>query len=194
MTDQSYVECTGSCLTALSRFRVAAPHSSTRIGRAIARGARFLLRRQRRDGAFPGAWGVYLTYGTFHAVRGLRAAGYSPDHPALRRAANWLIQHQKTDGGWGEHFSGCLRDEYVEHPTAQATMTSWALLALCDVVGAGHPAVRRGAEWLAAHQGADGSYPREAVNGVFFGTAMLDYDLYRAYFPAWALAATTAGS
>ena len=67
-------------------------------------------------------------------------------------------------------------------------MTSWALIALCETVGAGHPAVRRGAGWLAGRRSADGSYPREAVNGVFFGTAMLDYDLYRAYFPAWALA------
>jgi lanosterol synthase len=192
MTDQSYVECTGSCLVALSRFRTAFPaHSPRRIARAIARGVRFLLKRQRPDGAFPGSWGIYLTYGTFHAVRGLRAAGLSPDHPALRRAAEWLIQHQKPDGGWGEHHTGCLRQEYVEHPESQATMTSWAILALVQVVGAEHPAVKRGAEWLARHQSASGGYPRQAVNGVFFGTAMLDYDLYRTCFPVWALARAT---
>lgn len=190
MTDQSYIECTGSCLVALGRFRKAIPHHAAgRITRAMNRGARFLLRRQNSDGAFPGAWGVYLTYGTFHAVRGLRAAGYAPDHPALRGAAEWLIAHQKSDGGWGEHYSGCLKQTYAEHPESQVTMTSWALIALCETVGAGHPAVRKGAAWLASRQRADGSYPREAVNGVFFGTAMLDYDLYRAYFPAWALAA-----
>jgi squalene cyclase len=37
-------------------------------------------------------------------------------------------------------------------------------------------------------QTPEGSWPQEAVNGVFFGTAMLDYRLYRSYFPAWALA------
>ena len=31
-------------------------------------------------------------------------------------------------------------------------------------------------------------YPEQAVAGVFFGTAMLHYRLYKAYFPAWALA------
>ncbi len=192
MTDQSYIECTGSCLVALARFRAAVPsHAAHLIAPAVRRGVRFLLKRQRPDGAFPGAWGVYLTYGTFHAVRGLRAAGIPPEHPALRRAANWLIAHQKPDGGWGEHFTGCLRQEYVEHERSQATMTSWAVLALCDVVGASHPTVARGAAWLTANRRADGSHPREAVNGVFFGTAMLDYDLYRAYFPAWALACSS---
>ena len=189
MTDQSYVECTGSCLVALSRFRAALPgHNPDRIERAVTCGVRFLLSRQRRDGAWPGSWGIYLTYGTFHAVRGLRAAGYPADGEALRRAAEWLIGHQKLDGGWGEHFTGCLREEYVEHPQSQATMTSWAMLALAEVVGAKHPAIQRGAEWLRRHQREDGGYPREAVNGVFFGTAMLDYDLYRTYFPAWARA------
>ncbi len=189
MTDQSYVECTGSCLVALSRFRAALPdHAPKRLPRAIARGVRFLLSRQRPDGAFPGSWGIYLTYGTFHAVRGLRAAGLAADHPALRHAAKWLIRHQKADGGWGEHFRGCLKQEYAEHPESQATMTSWALLALAELVAPGDAALRRGVEWLRARWREDGSYPREAVNGVFFGTAMLDYDLYRAYFPAWALA------
>ena len=42
--------------------------------------------------------------------------------------------------------------------------------------------------WLVGRQCPDGSWPPEAVNGVFFGSAMLDYRLYRAYFPAWALA------
>jgi lanosterol synthase len=189
MTDQSYVECTGSCLVALARFRAAYPTSTpNRIDRAIARGVRFLLKRQRPDGAFPGSWGIYLTYGTFHAVRGLRAAGIPTDHSALHRAADWLIEHQKPDGGWGEHYTGCLCQEYVEHPESQSTMTSWAVLALAEIVGPRHVAVERGAAWLSRHQSASGSYAREAVNGVFFGTAMLEYDLYRAYFPAWALA------
>ncbi len=188
MTDQSYIECTGSCITALARFRAAVPaHTPNRITRAIARGVRFLLSRQRPDGAFPGSWGIYLTYGTFHAVRGLRAAGIPVHSPALCRAAECLLRYQMFDGGWGEHFEGCLRQKYTEHPQSQATMTSWAVLALIEIVGAMHPAVKRGAEWLMRHQGTDGAYAREAVNGVFFGTAMLDYERYRAYFPVWAL-------
>jgi POT family proton-dependent oligopeptide transporter len=42
--------------------------------------------------------------------------------------------------------------------------------------------------WLRAHQRDDGGFTQTAVNGVFFGSAMLDYRLYQSYFPAWALA------
>ena len=67
-------------------------------------------------------------------------------------------------------------------------MTSWALLALMDVVEADAEPVVRGIAWLCSQQRLDGSWPQQAVNGVFFGAAMLDYRLYKSYFPAWALA------
>ena len=51
-----------------------------------------------------------------------------------------------------------------------------------------HAAVVRGVEWLRALQLADGQWPRQSQSGVFFSTAMLDYRLYKDYFPAWALA------
>jgi lanosterol synthase len=189
MTESSYVECTGSALTALSHFRAAHPGAlRARLDRAIAGGVRFLRRRQRSDGGFAGFWGINFTYGTFHAVRGLRAAGVPPRDPALVRAAGFLVRHQHSDGGWGEHFRGCLEGRYLEHVESQAVMTSWALLALLEVVGPRSETVQRGAAWLRARQGTDGSWPSQAVNGVFFGTAMLDYRYYRVYFPTWALA------
>jgi lanosterol synthase len=41
--------------------------------------------------------------------------------------------------------------------------------------------------WLCEAQEPDGSWPQGAVNGVFFGSAMLSYRLYPVYFPLWAL-------
>jgi lanosterol synthase len=189
MTERSYVECTASCVGALARALEAGIGSArARSSEAIARGAALLRKAQRDDGAWPGFWGVNFTYATFMALEGLRAAGASPRDPAIARAARWLEDHQKSDGGWGERYEGCLDGTYVEHPESQVIMTSWALLALGEADrGGDSPSVRRGVAFLAASQRPDGSYSEQAVAGVFFGTAMLHYRLYRAYFPAWAL-------
>ncbi len=190
MTERSYVECTASALGALAHLRAARPDLAGRaFGEVIDRAARFLRATQRADGSWAGVWGINFTYGTFHAVRGLRAAGVGPDDPALTRAASWLVAHQRADGGWGEHWRSCLEDRYVEHPESQVVMTAWALLALADTAAAS-PAMKRGVAWLEARQQVDGGWPRQAVNGVFFGSAMLEYRLYASYFPVWALART----
>jgi squalene/oxidosqualene cyclase-like protein len=195
MTELSYLECTGSALCALSRFRAAYPNRlQPALDRALARAVRYLRKQQRNDGSVPGFWGVNFTYGIFHVVKGLRAAGVPADDPQLRRAADWLVQHQKPDGGWGEHYRSCLADRYVEHPHSQVVMTSWALLALLEVLDPDAPPIARGVAWLRAQQRADGSWPAGAVNGVFFGTAMLDYRLYKSYFPTWALGRYTRAS
>jgi lanosterol synthase len=189
MTERSYLECTGSAVAALAQFRQSYPEVlKSKIGCAIERGDRFLRRSQRQDGSYPGFWGINFTYAIFHVVRGLRAAGVPPSDPALRRAAEWLAGKQRGDGGWGEHWTSCLSESYVEHSESQVVMTSWAVLALVEVLGPTAAPVRRGVDWLRTRQCSDGSWPRQAVNGVFFGTAMLDYRLYATYFPVWALA------
>jgi lanosterol synthase len=189
MTEGSYVECTGSALAGLAHFQAAYPNRLTeRIGRARRRAIRFLRRCQRPDGSFAGFWGIHFTYAAFHVVKGLRAAGVPATDPLLVRTADWLVRKQRPDGGWGEHYRGCLEDRYVEHGESQAVMTSWALLALLELRIPDDSAIRRGLSWLRARQDAAGSWTQTAVTGVFFGTAMLDYRMYKCYFPLWALA------
>ena len=188
MTEHSYVECTASAVEAMATVQRQYPEvNSSRITTSLNSAIAFIRQNQLPDGRFPAAWGICFIYSIFHVVKALRAVGLDRRDPSISNAVNWLKSVQRSDGGWGEHYTSCLTGEYVPHPQPQPVMTSWALLALSD----GDPdgdAVGRGRSRLESMQSPDGSWPRGAVNGVFFGTAMLDYRLYHAYFPAWALA------
>ncbi|HVK83139.1 MAG TPA: prenyltransferase/squalene oxidase repeat-containing protein [Kofleriaceae bacterium] len=189
MIDYSYVECTAACLRALARYRERYPGDREHaIGRAIARGARFLRRQQRTDHAWEGSWGVCFTYGTWFAVTGLRAAGATADDPAIANACEFLIGHQLPDGGWGEQVESCRARSYVSTDRGQAVMTSWALLALCAGPAATTPAIKRGVAFLCERQRADGTWRDEHIAGVFNKTCGIHYDNYVRLFPPWALA------
>ena len=190
MVDHSHVECTGSCLEALALAARRFPELEPRqVRRAMSRGERFLRGQQQDEGGWIGAWGVCFTYGTWFAVRGLLAAGVSPDDRAIKRACSFLRSHQRRDGGWGEHPDACRTGRYTQHPQGQAVNTAWALHSLVLAgQGRGEPA-QRAAEFLLRRQRDDGDWPREALKGVFNRTTLIDYDNYRRIFPLWALAA-----
>jgi len=159
-----------------------------RVDRAIRRAERRLRALQQRDGSWRGVWGVQFLYGTLFAVRGLVAAGAGPNDPALRRACAWVRAHQHADGGWGEDPRGCLEGRFVDRDGSQSIQTAWALMTLLEAGDPAWSAIARGADWLIRRQQLSGSWPSEEPAGLFFRTALLDYALYRAYFPTWALA------
>ena len=189
MTEHSHVECTASCLAALAACGEHAPQVlDPEASRAVRRAERWLRRTQRRDGSWRGVWGIQYIYGTFFGVRGLLAAGAGPEDPALRAACRWLVDRQRADGGWGEHHSGCSTGRYVEHSESQVIQTAWALIALLAADERDWTAISRGARFLVDAQAPDGQWPAQDMAGVFFRTALLDYVLYRRYFPLHALA------
>ncbi len=188
MTELSYLECTASSLAALCHYRRHYPDfPGGEIDRAIPRAIALLRKGQLPDGAWPGFWGINYTYAIFHVAKGLRLAGMPATDPALVRAAAWLKDKQRPDGGWSEHYSSCLDGQYREHPETQVVMSSWAILALLEILPPQDSTIERGILWLMQQQQADGGWRQQAVNGVFFGAAMLDYRLYHTYFPVWAL-------
>ena len=128
-------------------------------------------------------WGVQFIYGTFFGILGLLAAGDCPGDPALRLACKWLLEHQREDGGWGEHHNGCSSGEYVAHEESQVIQTAWALIALLEAGDSSWSAISRGAQYLLNTQDANGAWSKQDMVGVFFRTALLDYVLYRQYFP-----------
>jgi lanosterol synthase len=192
MIDRPYVECTASCLRGLrpafEDLRFAACADRARTG--FDRGLRFLLDRQLPDGSWPGAWGVCYTYGTFHALLGLRAAGVGIDRSAPRRAVAWLVARQRPDGGWGEDWTSCPEKRYVPAPEANPVQTAWAILALRAAgVPASERAIARGVGFLLDAQRPDGGWNEPQPTGVFMGTSLVHYRLYPTVFPIWALGA-----
>ena len=188
MTEHSYVECTASCLAALAACREHFPQITDRaLTSAMSRAEAWLRRTQASDGSWRGVWGVQFIYGTFFGIRGLLASGARHGDPALRLACRWLLDRQQKDGGWGERHSGCLTDRYVAHEESQVIHTAWALIALLEAGDSNWSTIARGARFLLSTQDADGAWPKQDMAGVFFRTALLDYVLYRQYFPLHAL-------
>lgn len=188
MTEKSYVECTASCIAALAEVRRLHPSVlPDEIDRAIQRAAQCLRSLQKSDGSWVGVWGVLHVYGTMFGVRGLLAAGVPPHDPAIRRACAFLRARQKPDGGWGEHFTSIYARRYVEHSESQYVQTAWAMTALLEAHDPDFAAVERAAAFLAGAQRPDGTFDKQDPEGLFFHSALLDYVLYRRYFPLWAL-------
>jgi lanosterol synthase len=189
MTEKGYIECTASCIVALAavheRFPDVCPQE---IERAIQRAAVRLRATQRPDGAWTGMWGVHFIYGTLFGIRGLLAAGVPPTDPTVRAACAFIEAHQRSDGGWGESYRGIALDRFVEAERSHAVQTAWALSALLEAEHPRFATIERGARWLAAAQLPSGDWARQEPEGIFFHTALLEYELYRAYFPVWALA------
>ncbi len=188
MTEHSYIECTASCLAAFAACRKHLPSLADRqLMEAVLRADTWIRQTQSSDGSWRGVWGVQYIYGTLFGIRGLLAAGACPGDTALRLACRWLLDRQRSDGGWGEHHSGCLSGRYIAHEQSQVIQTAWALIALLEAGDSSWNAISKGARFLLDAQREDGSWPRQDMAGVFFRTALLDYVLYRQYFPLHAL-------
>jgi squalene-hopene/tetraprenyl-beta-curcumene cyclase len=159
---------------------------------AIARGVDYLRREQRPDGSWFGRWGTNYIYGTWSVLCALNAAGVAPDDVMVRRAAGWMINKQRADGGWGEDC-----ESYGDAPPGEfhgfaaqslPSQTAWAMLGLMAAGLADHGAVKRGAAFLQAAQDDDGSWTEAAYNAVGFPRVFyLKYHGYPRFFPLLAL-------
>ena len=188
MTEHTYVECTGSCIAAIESVNRRFPElENPKIRRAVDHAVHRLRALQNSDGSWQGVWAVHLIYGTLFGIRGLVAAGVPSSDPALRRAKKWLLDHQRSDGGWGETHEGCVDGHYTGNVESQVIHTAWALLGLLEAEEPDWRRIEHGASFLIARQSEDGSWPRQDPAGLFFRTALLDYELYRQIFPLWAL-------
>ncbi len=182
---------------------------------ALERAYRFLRAEQDADGSWFGRWGVNHIYGTAAVLPALAVLGEDMSQDYVRRAAEWIVAHQNEDGGWGETCASYMDDTLRGRGTSTASQTAWALMALLAVGGREHdPAIREGLRFLTTTQRLDGTWDEPYYTGAGFpgygfgarmdfrdaatrqriaqGTElqrafMINYNLYRHYFPLMAL-------
>ncbi len=171
-----------------------------RLGRAehraaLARALQYLRAEQEPDGSWFGRWGTNYIYGTWSVLVALEAAGIERDDPMVRRAVEWFVARQNSDGGWGESNDSYHPSGLEEPPfPSTAYQSAWAVLALIAAGECDHPAVRRGVEFLLEQQDARGLWSDPSFTAPGFPRVFyLKYHGYTAFFPLWALAAYRQG-
>ena len=184
LLDPPTEDVTGRVVSMLAQL--GEPADSPRQAAALA----YLESTQHPEGSWFGRWGVNYIYGTWSVLCALNAAGVDPRHPAVTRAADWLVRIQNADGGWGETCDSYRLDYDGHRPHASnPSHTAWAMLSLMAAGRVHDPAAERGAAWLMAHQETGGLWEQEHyVGGGFPRVFYLRYHGYPRFFPLWALA------
>jgi squalene-hopene/tetraprenyl-beta-curcumene cyclase len=159
-------------------------------GKPLADGIAYLRKAQRDDGSWWGRWGVNYIYGTWSALAGLNGAGLGAGDATMKKGADWLVEIQNSDGGWGENCDSYKLDYKGYEPApSTASQTAWALLGLMAAGQVDHPAVARGVNYLKATQDGDGLWSQAHYTGGGFPRVFyLNYHGYPKFFPLWALA------
>jgi squalene-hopene/tetraprenyl-beta-curcumene cyclase len=181
MLDPTCPDITGRVLEALCEHGVPRKHPA--VERAVA----YLLRTQEADGSWYGRWGVDYVYGTFLALRGLRAAGVDDREAAILRAGEWLRSIQNADGGWGESCASYDNSTFTPAPSTPS-QTAWGILGLLASGDESSLSLYNGVEYLIETQRPDGTWDEELATGTGFPRVFyLSYHLYRNSFPLLAL-------
>ena len=181
MLDPTCPDITGRVLEGLIACGIEQSHS------AVRRGVQYLIRTQEKDGSWYGRWGVDYIYGTFLALRGLRAAGENDREAYIQRSLEWVRSIQNFDGGWGESCASYDNNSYTPAPSTPS-QTAWAVLALLAGGDTRSTSLMDGIDYLIRTQKPDGTWDEELATGTGFPTVFyLSYHLYRNSFPLLAL-------
>jgi squalene-hopene/tetraprenyl-beta-curcumene cyclase len=180
---------------------------------AVRRAVAYLESEQEQDGSWFGRWGVNHIYGTSAVLTAFSALGEDMSAAPVLRAAHWLVSRQNADGGWGESCASYISAARRGRGPSTASQTAWALLGLLAIGPDRYwGTIHRGLEFLLRRQRSDGTWDEPQYTGTGFpgyGVGaridlersvnalaqgqelsrgfMINYNLYRHYFPMMAL-------
>lgn len=178
MQDPSCADITGRTLEGLGNLGHKLDHP------AVQRALVYLKKSQEPEGCWYGRWGINYIYGTYQVLVGLKLIGVDMNEPWVRRAGEWLLKVQHSDGSFGES-----PDSYEDPSTkgvgpSTASQTAWGGMGLMTIFGAEHPAVAKAVDWLCSTQLANGNWREDWFTGGGFPKVFyLRYHLYKLYFP-----------
>jgi squalene-hopene/tetraprenyl-beta-curcumene cyclase len=183
----------------------------------VARALAFIKAAQEEDGSWFGRWGVNHIYGTAAVLPALAAIGEDMNAGYVLKACDWISGHQNADGGWGETPASYVDTSLRGIGDSTASQTAWALMALLAAPSSCYNSViQKGVEYLLRTQ-HDGTWHEPQYTGTGFpgygvGSRlqedahertvliqqglevgrgfMINYNLYRHYFPLMALSRT----
>lgn len=181
---------------------------------AMSRAIAWLLKEQEQDGSWFGRWGVNYVYGTGAVLPALEAIGFDMTRKEVARACDWLLDRQQADGGWGESCASYMDPEMSGRGKTTASQTAWALMGLVAAQReTDRAAIERGLAFLMERQ-RDGTWEEPEYTGTGFPgygvgqtiklsdpllkerlkqgpelsrAFMINYNLYRHYFPLMAM-------
>ncbi|KAJ7035653.1 terpenoid cyclases/protein prenyltransferase alpha-alpha toroid [Mycena alexandri] len=189
MIEYCYPECTTSVITSLSIFRKHYPeYRVADIERTIKTAIVYLHECQKPEGGWVGSWGICFTYATQFALESLALVGETyATSASSRRACEFLIGKQRADGGWGESYKSCEVSAWVEHADTQVVQTCWAVMSLMYAHYPHAEPIERAVALVMSRQLPDGSWPQEAIEGIFNKTCAIAYPNFKFSFPIWML-------
>jgi hypothetical protein len=137
-----------------------------------------LLILQNRDGSFregeDGGTRRGSTLITAQALAGLGYMGLGPDHPAVKKGAEFLFSRQQDDGSWPLGIEDELKDEDQRENIKYHTIplqTALPLLGLARVGCAADPRSEKAYEWLVKKSLPEGGWPAGMHNDTYIGAA-----------------------
>jgi squalene-hopene/tetraprenyl-beta-curcumene cyclase len=206
--DPPSVDVTAHIVEAFGKLGFGKDHPS--MVRALA----YLKREQEPDGSWFGRWGVNYIYGTGAVLPALAAIGEDMSAPYITRACDWLLSRQQENGGWGESCASYMDASMAGRGKATASQTAWALMGLIAANrGKDRDAIEKGLAFLIDRQ-SGGTWDEPEYTGTGFPgygvgatiklndpllqerlkqgpelsrAFMINYNLYRHYFPLMAM-------